>query len=101
MLDDEQKLHKIQDIGDGKALQIYTKDLSHHDLEDKIAIVDSKPWTSIAVCDRVITFESSNYSLYGKFKFESKKQCIIMIDDIDDEDILIDERNLPGTLFSM
>ena len=40
VLDDDQKLLKIKDKKEGKALLEYTKDLSKFDLEENIAEVD-------------------------------------------------------------
>ena len=57
--------------------------------------MEARPWTSISICDRVITFDSMSYSLYTEFKYEQKTE------DEDQEGELVEEKNLPGTLYSM
>ena len=86
-------------------LQELSTDLSMHDLEDTIAKVDAKPWTSVTICDRAITFDTQCYSLYGNFKYclhpEEKNASKDHQQESSTSLKLLEERNLPGTLFSM
>ena len=63
MIDDEQKIIKIKDDGEGKAHIVNMIDLSHHDLEDELAMFDARPWTSFTICDRMLALEDFNFSL--------------------------------------
>ena len=93
VLDEEMKLFKILDNGEGKGVVMATIDISHHELEDEIEVLLQNPWTSIMICDRMISFGSYSFSLQTKFfwKMEADSQ----------EDQLVHERNMPGTLQSI
>ena len=109
VLEDDQKLVMIEDSGtESKATVEGSKDFSHHNLEEAIAQVDAKPWTSISICDRVITFGTTCYSLYTKFKFSQQPNEAQKDEDhheggesLYEDGELLEERNLPGTLFSI
>lgn len=47
-------MQKIHDDGESKVQILQTIDMSVHNLEDELEHLDSKPWTSIVINDRVL-----------------------------------------------
>ena len=67
--------------------------MSHHELEQDLAEIEKKPWfKDFSICDRALSFEKATFSMKTNFKFEHDKR---------DGCQLIEERNLPGTLYSL
>ena len=66
--------------------------MSDHHLEDDLEDIEKKPWfKDFSICDRALSFEKNTYSMKTNFKFENDRT----------ERTLIEERNLPGTLYSL
>ena len=68
--------------------------MANHDLKDEIAMLQQKPWSSLAICERVISILDFSFSLRTKFFWKAER-------DSADTKNYIDERNLPGSLFSL
>ena len=75
VIDEEMKLLKIIDNGEGKAVIVAIIDMEHHDLEDELETFMNQPWTSIAICDRMLSFGEHSFSLQTKFSWEDKTSC--------------------------
>ena len=50
------KIFKILDKGEGKAAIVNIVDMTHHDLRDEIDGLKQRPWSSITISDRMISF---------------------------------------------
>ena len=92
LIDEEMKLLKIHDDGEGKGVIIASIDMTHHDLEEELDELEKCPWTSITICDRMLTFGEYSFSLQTKFFWK---------EETDSKDVLVEDRNLPGTLLSV
>lgn len=93
MIDDEQRIMIIIDKGEGKAIIKETIDMSIHSFEDELILLDHRPFKTISLCSRVLTYQNYYFSLKTKifWKTEIPPQA----------EALIDERNLFGTLFCL
>ena len=62
-------------------------------LDSKVKMLaDERPWTSIPVSPDVISFDEQSYSLSTQFNYKINSK---------EEEKLVEERNIPGTLFSL
>ena len=93
VIDDEMKLLKILDNGEGKAVIVGSVDMTNHDLEEEIVNIENRPWTSITICDRMVSFGEYSFSLQTKFFWKDET--------VTKDQHLVEERNLPGTLLSL
>ena len=90
---DDQQIIKLNTEQEGKATTVYARDMSDHHLEDDLADIEKKPWfKDFSICDRALSFEKNTYSMKTKFKFDHERVAT---------ETLIEERNLPGTLYSL
>ena len=68
--------------------------MSEHPLEDELAKLERKPWSSILITSDVIKADQICVSLSSQFTWN--------VDDQKDESLILrEERNLHGTLFSL
>ena len=75
-----------------KACILRSDDMSEYSLEDEIALLEQKPFASIAISQRIFKIENISVGLLSSLQW---------YDQNDDTRKLLDEWNLPGTLCSI
>lgn len=92
ILTDDELVIKIEDPGNGKANTIFSFDMSVHELEDEVELIEKMPWCSVVVSDRVLVIDDYNFSLRSSFFWQTKTP---------EDRKLVQEVNLLGTLSSI
>lgn len=73
VLDDEQNIHSLFENAEGKGSLDWTVDMANHDLKDEIVMLQQKPWSSLAICERAISILDFSFSLGTKFFWKAER----------------------------
>ena len=72
VIDDEQRIMIIIDKGEGKAIIKETIDMSIHSFEDELILLDQRPFKTISLCSRVLTYQNYYFSLKTKIFWKAE-----------------------------
>ena len=92
IVDDQQHVIKLYDEGEGKADVVRAVDLQGHDLDGELDLLETQPFSSATISNRLLTILDISFSQSSKLYWSAKSG---------DGRQLRSDRNLSGTLCSL